>query len=64
MEDPVVKTCGKDLDNFQGKSTASIGWFNIYHEWLKTFSTIYQDFYKKLLNLILKVKILKHIKPL
>ena len=40
MEDPVVKTCGKDLDNFQGKSTASIGWFNIYHEWLKTFSTI------------------------
>ena len=34
-EEPVHTICRKDLDNFQGKSTASKCWFNIYHEWLK-----------------------------
>ena len=39
---------GKDLYNFQGQSTASTGWFYLYHEWLKRkFSTPETDFYKK-----------------
>ena len=32
MEEPVVRIHIKDLDNFQGKSTGSTGWFNIYHK--------------------------------
>ena len=27
--------CRNDLDKFQGKYTASTGWFNLYHEWVK-----------------------------
>ena len=35
MEKLVVTICRKDLDNFQGQSTASTGWFNRDHERLK-----------------------------
>ena len=53
----------KYLDKFQGKFTASTGWFNLDHEWLKIkFSTLEPKFYKNFWKRILKVKISKHIK--
>ena len=48
MEEPVATIRRKDLDNFQGKSTVSTGWFNLDHEWLKRkFCIIEPDFYFK-----------------
>ena len=36
----------KDLDNFEGKSIGSTGWFNLDHEFFKRkFSTLEPDFY-------------------
>ena len=35
MEEPVHTIHRKGLDKFQGQSTASTGWFNLDHEWLK-----------------------------
>ena len=63
IEEPVVMIRRKYLDTFQGQSTASTGWFNLDHEWLKK-STLEPDLYKNFLKIILKVKILKHIKTL
>ena len=35
MEEPMHTIRRKDLDKFQWQSTASTGWFNIDHGWLK-----------------------------
>ena len=60
MEEPVFTIRRNNLDKFQGQSTASMGWFNLDHEWLKRkFSTLQTDFYKSFLKRILKVKIFK-----
>ena len=49
MGDQVHTISQKDLDNFQGKSTASTGWFHLYQEQLKRkLYTLEPDFYKKL----------------
>ena len=45
MEEPVVTIRGKDLDKFQGQSTASTVWFNLDHEWFKKKSTLELYFY-------------------
>ena len=46
MEDPVVKIRREDLDNFEGQSTGSTGWFNIDHDGLKiNVYTLEPDFY-------------------
>ena len=51
LKEPVVTIRKNDLDNFQGESTASTGWFNLDHEWLKKkFSTLEPDFIKKIEN--------------
>ena len=48
IEEPVHTIRRKYLDNFQGKSTASTVWFNLYYEWLKgNFSTLEPEFYGK-----------------
>ena len=65
MEEPVHTIFRKYLDNFQGHSTVSTGWFNPGHEWLKRkFYTIETDFNEKVLKRILKVNISKHTKKL
>ena len=47
IEYPVVMIGRKKLDNFQGQSRWSTGWFNIYFEWLREKnSTPEPDFYK------------------
>ena len=35
IEEPVHMIRRKDLGNFQGQYTASPGWFNLDHDWLK-----------------------------
>ena len=46
MEEPVHTIHRKDLDNFQGQSKASTGWFDLDHEWSKRkFSTLKPGFY-------------------
>ena len=45
MKEAVVTICRKDLDNFEGQSTVSTGWFNINNEWLNVFYTLEPDFY-------------------
>ena len=46
VEEPVLMTHEKYLDNFQGKYTASTGWFNLDNEWLKRkVSTLEPEFY-------------------
>ena len=47
IEDPVITILKNDLDNFQGQSTTSTGWFNLYHKWLeRNVSSLEPDFYK------------------
>ena len=49
IEELVVTIRRKNLDNFQGQSTVSTGWFNIYREWLKEkFSTLEPELFKNL----------------
>ena len=49
MKEAVFTILSKDLDNFEGKSKESTGWFNFYYEFLKKkISTLEPDFYKKL----------------
>ena len=51
IEDPVHTIRRNYLDQFQGQSIVSTGWFNLDHEWLKRkFSTLEPDFYKKIEN--------------
>ena len=48
MKEPVYTTRINYLDKFQGQSTVSTGWLNIYQKWLKRkFSILKPDFYKK-----------------
>ena len=63
IKEPVVNIRINDLDNFQGKSTGSTGWFNLDHDWfLKKFLHLNRASIKYFLKLILKVEIFKHIK--
>ena len=65
IKEVVVTIRKKYLDHFEWHSVGSTGWFNINHEWLKRkFSTLGPDFYCKLFERILNVKILNHIKLL
>ena len=65
MKEAVVTIRRKYLDNFEGQSKGSTGWFNIDNVSLKIkFSTLEPNIYKKLYERILKVKILNHIKSL
>ena len=49
MKEAVVAICRKGLDNFEGHSKVSTGWFSIDHEFLKRkFSTLEPEFYIKL----------------
>ena len=48
--------------NFQGKSTRSIRWFDLDHEWLEKYlRTRETDFYENFIKQILGVMIRKHI---
>ena len=65
MEEPVSTIHRKYLDNFEGHSIGSTGWFNLDHEWLKrNFLHLNRTSVKNFLKRILKVKISKHIKSL
>ena len=47
IKDPVVKIHRENLDNFQGQSTGSTGWFNLNRDWLKEIvSTLEPEFYE------------------
>ena len=64
IKEPVVTICRNYLDKFQGRSSVSTYWLNLDHEWFKRkFPILEPDFYLKKMEIILKVKILKHIKP-
>ena len=65
MKKVVVIICRKYLDNFEGQSKGSTGWFNLYHEFKKiNNSTLEPEFYSMILKRTLKVNILKCIKRL
>ena len=49
MKEAVVTILSKDLDNFEGKSKESTGWFNLDCDFLRrNISTLEPDFYKKI----------------
>ena len=65
MEEPVQTIRRNYLDNFQGQSTGSTGWFNLDNKWLKIkFLHLNRSSIKNFLKRISKVNISKHIKPL
>ena len=46
MKEAVVTIRSSDLDNFQGQSKGSTGWFNLDHKFFKIkFPTLEPDFY-------------------
>ena len=58
MKEAVVTIYRKDLDNFEGRSKVSTGWFNLDNEFSKNnFSTLKLNFYLLNMKRILKVKI-------
>ena len=65
MKEAVVKIRRNNLDNFEGQSKGSTGWFNLDHEFLKRkFLHLNRTSIKNFLNNTFKVKILNHIKSL
>ena len=65
MKESVVTIRRKNLDNFEGQSKGSTGWFNIDNEFLKRkFLQLNQTYIKNFMKMILKVKIWSHINSL
>ena len=63
MKEAVFTIRRKDLDNFEGQSKGSTGWFNLDHEFFKrNVSTLELHFYNFSIKNILKFKIWNHIK--